>query len=241
MSLPRSSTAVADVKSWLASDAFPRTLPFALFIAFVAIGAWLPPPLPVAPGEFDSRWIYALRALVSGAALIWMWPRFGELREAPALTVRDWILAVASGLAVLAIWVRLDEGWVTFELQAGFDPRRYGAESFDWPLTAFRLLGLALVVPVAEELFWRSYILRWLERPSFLTVAPGSVGARALVITSVLFALEHSQWLAGFIAGLVYGWVYLRSGKLWVPIIAHAITNGALGGYILVVRDWRFW
>ena len=83
--------------------------------------------------------------------------------------------------------------------------------------------------------------MRWIERQDFLSVAPSAVGLRALVITSVLFALEHSQWLAGLIAGFVYGWIYIRSGKLWVPIIAHAVTNGLLGVYIIVMRDWSFW
>jgi CAAX prenyl protease-like protein len=123
----------------------------------------------------------------------------------------------------------------------GFDPRRYGTEELHWPLTVLRLLGLAVVVPIAEEIFWRSFLLRWLERPSFLELAPAAVGIRALAISSVLFALEHNQWLAGLIAGFVYGWIYVRSGKLWVAVIAHAVTNAALGAYVLLTGDWRFW
>jgi CAAX prenyl protease-like protein len=92
-----------------------------------------------------------------------------------------------------------------------------------------------------EELFWRSFLLRWLERQDFLAVAPRSVGARALLITSAVFALEHTQWLAGAIAGLVYGALYMRSGNLWVPIAAHAMTNGALGVWVLRTLNWHFW
>jgi CAAX prenyl protease-like protein len=83
--------------------------------------------------------------------------------------------------------------------------------------------------------------MRWLASPHFLRVDPASVGGRALILTSLLFALEHSQWLAGLIAGLVYGWLYMRTGKLWVPILAHGVTNAALGAYILITRDYRFW
>ncbi|MCC6533043.1 MAG: CAAX prenyl protease-related protein [Burkholderiales bacterium] len=227
--------------AWLKSDAFPRILPFALFMLFVAAGGLVPAPVPVPPGEWDARWIYAARALIAGIALVLLWHRFEELRSTPRLTAADWLLALIAGVGVLVIWVMLDEGWITFELGAGFDPRRFGSEDLAWPQTIFRLLGLAIVVPIAEELFWRSFLMRWLERQNFLAVAPGSVGMRALVITSVLFALEHSQWLAGLIAGLVYGWLYIRTGKLWVPVIAHAVTNGLLGGYILYTRDWRFW
>lgn len=227
--------------SWLRSDAFARILPFALFMVFVAAGSFLPPPVPVAPGEFDSRWIYGVRAVVAGAALLFLWSRYVELRAGPPLHLGDWLLAVGSGIGVLVIWVLLDEGWVTFELGNGFDPRGHGTAAIDWPLTLLRLFGLALVVPVIEELFWRSFLMRWLAQQDFLRVDPARVGLRALLISSVLFALEHSQWLAGLIAGLVYGGIYMRTGKLWVPIIAHAVTNGLLGAYILATQDWRFW
>lgn len=235
------STRGSSLRRWLASDTFPRILPFALFMVFVAAGSWMPAPEPAAPGELDSRWIFAARAIVAGAALVWLWPRFEELRFGPRMGWGDWLLAVAAGVVVLLIWLTLDSGWVTFELTDGFDPRRYGSNEIDWSLTFFRLLGLAIVVPVAEELFWRSFVMRWLEREEFLRVTPAGVGVRALLISSVLFALEHSQWLAGFIAGLVYGWIYMRSGKLWVPVIAHAVTNALLGAYILATGDWRFW
>jgi CAAX prenyl protease-like protein len=227
------------LRAWMRGDAFPRILPFALFIAFVAVG--LSAHAPAAPGEFDDRWIYAIRAIVAGAACAVLWPKFSELRSGAALDGVDWLAAIAGGAGVLAIWVLLDEGWVTFELTGGFDPRKYGSESIDWPITVMRLAGLALVVPLLEELFWRSFLMRWVVRMDFLTVVPAQAGARALIISSALFALEHKQWLAGLIAGLAYGWLYMRTGKLWVSIIAHAVTNGGLGIYILVTRDWRCW
>jgi len=227
---------------WRASAAFPRVFPFAVFMVFVAIGSALPAPVPVAPGELDPRWVYAARALAVGALLIWLWPRFSELRAAGTpMTPVDFALAIIAGIVVLAIWIPLDSGWVSFELGQGFDPRHFQSERIDWTITAFRLLGLVIVVPIAEELFWRSFLMRWIADQAFMSVEPARVGARALVISSVLFALEHSQWLAGLIAGFIYGWIYMRTGKLWVPVIAHAVTNGLLGVYILVVRDFRFW
>ena len=241
MSEEKIATPRTMLKAWMQSDAFPRILPFALFIVFVAVGSLLPAPVPVAPGETDPRWIYAARALVAGAAVLILWSKFEELRWSPGLRLSEWMLAIGSGLAVLVIWVLLDEGWVTFELSSGFDPRQYGSEAIDWPVTVMRLLGLAVVVPVVEELFWRSFLMRWIQEQDFLRVEPARVGVRALLISSVLFALEHSQWLAGFIAGIVYGWIYLRTGRLWVPIVAHAVTNGMLGVYILATGDWRFW
>ncbi|MDZ7778822.1 MAG: CPBP family glutamic-type intramembrane protease [Gemmatimonadota bacterium] len=38
-----------------------------------------------------------------------------------------------------------------------------------------------------------------------------------------------------------YGWLYLRTANLWVPVIAHAVTNAILGGWVLVTGSWTFW
>ena len=32
-------------------------------------------------------------------------------------------------------------------------------------MVAVRIFGAALVVPVMEELFWRSFLMRWIESP----------------------------------------------------------------------------
>jgi CAAX prenyl protease-like protein len=57
----------------------------------------------------------------------------------------------------------------------------------------------------------------------------------------VLFALEHNQRLAAAISGAVYKGLYMRSRNHWVPIVAHAVTNGALGVWILLTGNWQFW
>jgi CAAX prenyl protease-like protein len=104
-----------------------------------------------------------------------------------------------------------------------------------------RLAGAALVVPVMEELFWRSFVMRWIDRPRFLEVAPGAVTLKALAISSVLFGFEHHQWLAGIVAGLAYGELYRRAGNLWAPVIAHAVTNALLGAWVLGTQSWHLW
>ncbi len=92
-----------------------------------------------------------------------------------------------------------------------------------------------------EELFWRSFLLRWIQMPAFLELAPAQIGLRAMLIGSVLFGIEHSLWFAGIVAGLVYAWLYRVSGNLWPPIVAHAVTNLTLGLWVLYSGQWRFW
>jgi CAAX prenyl protease-like protein len=220
-----------------------RCLPFGLFIGFLFLMSFLPEPRPAPAGEIDWRWIYAVRTVVVGAALLFLWRHYDELRKAPRLTASDWIASLVCGVVIFGLWIVMDTGWMVLGSGegGGFDPRQHGSEALHWPLTVLRLIGLAIVIPLAEELFWRSFLMRWLERPEFLTVEPAKVGLRAFVITAALFAVEHSQWLAGLLAGVAYGWLYMRTGKLWAPVIAHAVTNGMLGVYILATGQWRFW
>ena len=92
-----------------------------------------------------------------------------------------------------------------------------------------------------EELFWRSFVLRWVAHPKFLDVFPDKIGLRALLISSVLFGLEHTLWLAGIVAGLVYGWLYMKTKNLWMSVLAHATTNGCLGLWVLYTGRWGYW
>jgi CAAX prenyl protease-like protein len=92
-----------------------------------------------------------------------------------------------------------------------------------------------------EELFWRSFLMRWLQRPDFLTLAPQAVGLRAIMLATFVFVLAHTLWLAAAIAGLAYAWLYIRTGRLWVAVIAHAVTNGVLGIWVVATGNWAFW
>ena len=91
-------------------------------------------------------------------------------------------------------------------------------------LKLVRLVGSAFVISVAEELFFRRFLMRF-------------AGFWWMVL---LFAVEHDRWLAGAFAGLLYGWLALRKGLL-SAIVAHVVTNLALGIYVLETKNWQFW
>jgi len=187
-----------------------------------------------------GAWLTAARGVAVATVLLLFWRHYTELRFATAAPVREWLVAIAVGFAVTFAWIHLDRGWMAFGGGPGFDPTRPDG-TVDWTLAGLRLFGLALVVPVMEELFWRSFLMRWIDARDFLAFDVKRTSWRAFVISSALFASEHSLWLAGLVAGLGYSWVYVRSGNLWMPIVSHAITNGTLGIWILATGNWRFW
>jgi len=218
--------------------ALVRIAPFAVFVLLLALrgavpngGAW----------DLDSRWFYAWSTLLVGGMLLWFWSEYGELRAQLLPCLKEGLLAIVVGVVVFWLWTELDSPWMKLgEPAAVFRPVDVQGQ-LEWALIAVRWIGATLLVPVMEELFWRSFLMRWIEQPQFEAVPPQRVGLKAIVLSTFVFMLAHTLWLAAIVAGLAYAWLYVRTGKLWVPVIAHAVTNGLLGGWVVMTGNWAYW
>jgi CAAX prenyl protease-like protein len=222
----------------LSRAAVARIVPFAAFMVLLVARGEVP-----ADGSWgiDTRWVYGVTVGVVGGLLAYFWREYGELVAQTRPSLFETALAAGVGLVVFAFWIRLDAPWMTIgSPSASFLPLDTQGHLI-WPLVAVRWIGAALIVPVMEELFWRSFLMRWIQSPQFESVVPQRVALKAIVLSTFVFVLAHTLWLAAIIAGLAYAWLYVRTGKLWVPIIAHAVTNGALGVWVVVTGNWAFW
>jgi uncharacterized protein len=83
------------------------------------------------------------------------------------------------------------------------------------------LFVIALLPAITEELLFRGAIQnllsRWLKKPIL-----------AIVITSAIFSAVHFSYfgfLSRFALGFALGWMYYRTGNLWLSIIGHFATN----------------
>lgn len=224
---------------WFRRSAMVRVAPFVFFMAVLALRSYAPTD---GSWGFDVRWLYALQAGGTAALLALWWREYGELARQAWPTLREAGLSVAVGVAVFVLWVNLDAPWMTLSMGATepFVPRTADG-ALDGPLIVARIAGAALVVPLMEELFWRSFLMRWVQQPVFESVPPATVGLRAVVLSTFMFVLAHTLWLAAIVAGLAYAWLYIRTGKLWPAVIAHAVTNGVLGVWVVMTGNWQFW
>ena len=222
----------------LSRAAWLRLLPFVAFMALLALRGMAP-----ADGSwgFDTRWLYAANLVVVGGMLAVWWRDYGELARQNWPDLPETLLAVGVGLGVFVLWIHLDAPWMQIgEPTAAFVPVD-GAGQLIWPLIVVRWLGAALLVPVMEELFWRSFLMRWVQSPVFEGVDPQRTGVKAVLLSTFVFMLAHPLWLAAIVAGLAYALLYRASGKLWPAVIAHAVTNGALGAWVVHSGQWQFW
>ena len=173
-------------------------------------------------------------------ALMIFAPRFDELRAAPA-SAGAWAATIGAGGAVFVLWITLDAAWMRIgQPVASFVPQAADG-SLRLDLIALRSFGAVIVVPIMEELFWRSFLMRWIDRRAFRELAPQRVSWFALMASAGVFALAHDRWLAGVLAGLVYGLLYRHTGKLWYAIAAHALTNGLLAAWVVAGAHWEYW
>ena len=191
---------------------------------------------------------YAIRTVVVAALLAVGWAKLGgvdglasrkgdtsdarvardlgaTIRSFDHLIIRLFLYSII-GLFVFLVWIlpeQFDWAWYRQWCIVGEGGTKAVAEA-SAAMVAMRLVGSAFVISVAEELFFRKWLV-------------GFAGFGWMV---ALFAIEHDRWLVGAIAGAVYGLLCLRRGLL-AAIVAHATTNLVLGLWVLRTGQWQFW
>lgn len=162
--------------------------------------------------------------------------------------VAGWAADGAVGLGVAVLWAGpYLLGWLSGPGDASaFDPELLGGERRGLAL-GLRALGFAAVTPFVEELFVRSFLIRWVETlrfqagrlesnaSDFRTLPMARYTAWSFWVTVGWFTLSHAGWElpVAFAAGVAYNlWLY-RRGHLAAVVRAHAVTNAALFAGVL--------
>jgi CAAX prenyl protease-like protein len=225
--------------------ALPRILPFAVFMTFIALESgihWLSSLLSAAGSDSPLRWLwlYPVRTAVVLGILVYFWPAYRELHAQVCPNWGEALLTGTVGVLVYLAWVRMDWPWAMQGAPQGYNPFQAGV-GIGVVLAGIRLFGATIVVPIMEELFWRSFLIRYLIASPFTSVNLGAFTLFSCVATVVLFGLEHYLWLAGMMAGMAYNLLLYKTHRLWPGILAHAITNLLLGIHVLATGEWHWW
>ncbi len=218
-----------------------RVAPFVIFVLLTA-----------GQGKFGAAsayWFYLAKTIV-GLWLIWeMRAVVAEMRWA-----FSWE-AVAVGVAVFAVWVGIDGGWTTQislwpklglsavanDAPGAWNPNEHFGSMLALLFIAVRILGSTFIVPPLEEVFYRSFLYRFIANQNFLNVPLNKFLPWPFLATALVFGFSHNEWLAGILCGAAYQWLVLRKNRLGDAMTAHAITNFLLGAWVVGRGVWNFW
>ncbi|MFB3115273.1 MAG: CAAX prenyl protease-related protein [Nitrospirales bacterium] len=235
MTMPQAGA--VDASPETQSGMWPRIFPFAAYMGFIGLSAVFVGS--EAEGTFDL-WSYPIKTLVVAGLLVFFWSRFQELKSPIFVNWQEALVTVGVGLGVYALWVRMDWPWAIQGELSDYNPFVAGS-TLGLVLAVIRIFGASVIVPIMEELFWRSFLIRYIVNANFETVRLGTFTIGSFAATVVLFGLEHNLWLAGMMAGICYSGLLYWTGRLWPCIIAHGITNLVLGIHVLTTGEWHWW
>ena len=127
--------------------------------------------------------------------------------------------------------------------RSGANPSElYGDTGQRYLFLAFRFALLVLMVPIAEELFLRGFLMRMIDCDEWQTQPLSQIGRMGILAGTVYGVITHpSEMVAAAIWFSLVTLLMLRTGKFWNCVLAHAITNLILGIYILQAGQWHLW
>lgn len=182
----------------------------------------------------DFDWAYPIKVIATAAALAWFWKWYDFAAYRP-----HWV-APAIGVAVFGLWMALVQP--SPEATAEFDAQLAGLSTSMLVLwLLFRCIGATITVPLVEELAFRGYLLSRLSGTAATINGRLPFSVIGFGVSSLLFGLMHSDWIAGTVAGAAYALARYQRGETADAIVAHMTTNGLLCAYVLWSGDWSYW
>jgi hypothetical protein len=183
--------------------------------------------------------IYIVKTIIVGLILLHFRSKYSEINLSASL--KDIFIAVVLGIVVFILWINMTWDFAILGSSRSNNPYELLSKKTFYIALFFRIFGSAIVVPVMEELFWRSFVIRWIDNNNFTSVPIGTFSITSFITTVLLFGSEHSLWLAGIMAGILYNLLLYYRKSISLCIISHSVTNFILGIYVLYSGRWMFW
>ncbi len=222
----------------------PRFLPFAVFMAFIAFDELVRTLIEYGFITLEATalyYLYPLKTVVVGYLLYRYRKVYYELNFKELLIIPTTLAVSCVGVLVFMLWVQMDWTLGASAPDPGFNPRLLPNAPVRIVMALFRIIGAVLVVPLMEELFWRSFLIRYIIDKNFENVRVGTFTWGSFLLTIMLFGAEHNYIYAGIMAGAAYNLILYKTRSLVQCVLAHAVTNLALAIYVIFTGKWQFW
>jgi membrane protease YdiL (CAAX protease family) len=141
------------------------------------------------------------------------------------LRLSDVLVGVGSAVA---LWIVFWLGNQLVTLLLPFAPRQVSSVYELRAAADLRVIGLllALVIGPGEEIYWRG-LVQWGFAGRYGPRAGWLLGTAAYAGAHVV-SLNLMVVIAAAVAGIVWGWLYLRIGRLWPALISHVLWDLAI-------------
>ena len=223
-------------KIWYLGGAWNYVLPFVLYLL---IGELVPGLLCGYDAHYHIYAAYTLRTVIVGGILLRYRSVYTELTDR---TLDG--LALLTGALIFALWVGLDGHYPVFSgasSQSHFDPSLFGTGMLII-LVSVRFVGSVLVAAFIEELFTRSFLMRYVIEPERWAEIPvGMYTFTSFMVVALFFGFAHVQWLPGILAGILLNLLLYKRQNIVSCVEAHAMANLLLFFYVLYTESWFFW
>jgi CAAX prenyl protease-like protein len=213
---------------------WPYLLPMISFLVLVEISR---------RSAAAADWMLPLKVFVPFAIFLYYLVRRGSYPELRSgrMTAGGALLDVAVGVAGAVLWVA-PYLWIDSlrpDPTDAFDPEQLGSEWVGLVLV-LRAVGYAVVTPCVEELFVRSWLMRYSDvfdsGKDFRDVPIARFSWRSFLVVVVYFTLSHVPWEYPVAIAWVVGtqlWFYRRKSLVSL-ILVHAVSNLSIFGFVVL-------
>jgi CAAX prenyl protease-like protein len=254
----RNSADVAD-DAWLTRA---HVVPFAVFMAFMLLLQLLVPLMawdhPEAPWwrRDPAHLVYPVQTLVC-LVLLWRYRRAYRF----AYSLKWLLISVGFGCIGIGFWLLptwfydrwslqgRTEGWLRWlgvdGRTKGFDPHVFTHPLAVWTAVLLRMLRAVVVVAFVEEIFWRGFLMRYINCPDgdFWREPFGRATWRSYGVVTLLFMLAHSplDYAGAFVYGSLTWLLCIWSRSLAACVLMHGVANLTMGVFILKTGKYGLW
>lgn len=204
-------------KNW-----FHYVAPFLLYFALTEAATYLP------------NWhfhLYLAKIILTGG-LLWAWRhKFYHDVSGKLSSTQLALSALAATISIMSWWICIKLEWVN--LTAHTVPTQ-------WPLAltvfvvGFISVGASILVPILSELFWRSFMLRYLIEQDFKSVALGQFQFFSFIVVIALTTFPSPYTIPVAITCCIQNILIVWQKNLRCCIVANMLTSSVLTLYFLL-------